>query len=638
LGTPRQQLPDFARDPNADPVSTDISLTPTTISDTSVPISTFGPENNLIPAQFNPVPSERLLNQQTLTSEAAQQLATWTPPESLAVTSDAGYQSYASNAQDVWNQALAAVNDLSLPEFQQLAPADQSLSKNALEQAMSSIANSQVYIDQLGQLQMDIGTSNPVTLDPSQAQNLMDMAVQQMRQIQTPEYQQVTPADYSQAQGMLEEAQRLALGANIPTIAPAPLPNFGYAQGQLGQAESLIGGVGLQQFGAVAPPNTTQAQNILNSALGAAQAAPGAITEYGNIPTTSRARADSLINQAQSLLGGISLGGQTLLGAPSTAQAEAWFQDAASRAQGAQLQDFEGVEPGTYEVSPGAEIARGLTIEQMHALQGLPTREALAMQMMGLIDENLGDQRDLGIRQTGQAAAALGRLGSGMTTTSLGDLELQIQRVREQEATRLSAETAAKQIDDELAKLDAFLAAGGQMTQEDLANAQMLMALRDEARRERDFFAQQDLANQQLQLQGANTLLGAGTAQYGTQLSAAQFNQAEQARRDAYNLNAANLDMSRAMNTANLGAMDFSIGQGVTAENFQNRALQMQQDAARANALLGSSGAQMAGVNPALNIAQMPYMAAMDERAFQANRDLQGQQLALPERIKAMPE
>src|SRR5690606_19227565 len=92
-----------------------------------------------------------------------------------------------------------------------------------------------------------------------------------------------------------------------------------------------------------------------------------------------------------------------------------------------------------------------------------------------------------GVRDIGRAAAALGRIGAGITTSQLGDLEDRIQTQIAREASRLAAETAGQELADRLARFQAALGAGGQLRGEDLAEARFGQSLRDELRGERAY-------------------------------------------------------------------------------------------------------------------------------------------------------
>lgn len=88
-------------------------------------------------------------------------------------------------------------------------------------------------------------------------------------------------------------------------------------------------------------------------------------------------------------------------------------------------------------------------------LGGGQTRFDAAKGVLQNLDENQGLARQQGIRQIGQAAAALGRTGAGMTTNDLTGLETSLNREREQNLRQLAADTTEGDINDRFRTLDA---------------------------------------------------------------------------------------------------------------------------------------------------------------------------------------
>lgn len=98
------------------------------------------------------------------------------------------------------------------------------------------------------------------------------------------------------------------------------------------------------------------------------------------------------------------------------------------------------------------------------ALAGLqgPDRAALAAQTMGLLEERTQPGFEMAQRQTGQRAAALGRLGSGMTTNDLTGVLQDRERLLDQSRRQLATESAGQTLADRLQISGAQSAIAGQ--------------------------------------------------------------------------------------------------------------------------------------------------------------------------------
>lgn len=154
--------------------------------------------------------------------------------------------------------------------------------------------------------------------------------------------------------------------------------------------------------------------------------------------------------------------------------------------------------------SADTQTARALALQALQGLADTPYRADLANQAFQLIMEQNADARRLGTQQIGRDAARLGRIGSGMVTTSLGDLESRIRQSEDQAARALALDAAGSTMADRQAALQALLGGAGAFDAWDRAD-------RGELRTERgrqDQLAQQAINNfiQQQMLQDA--LLG----------------------------------------------------------------------------------------------------------------------------------
>lgn len=124
------------------------------------------------------------------------------------------------------------------------------------------------------------------------------------------------------------------------------------------------------------------------------------------------------------------------------------------------------VSPGQ-GVDPFAESDRlkSLGTAEDSALSGLntgQTRYEAALDQLKNLDAQQGRERTSGVRQIGQAAAALGRTGAGMTTNDLTDLETRLNQQREESLRQLAADTTEGDINDRFRRLDAASGLRGQ--------------------------------------------------------------------------------------------------------------------------------------------------------------------------------
>lgn len=96
--------------------------------------------------------------------------------------------------------------------------------------------------------------------------------------------------------------------------------------------------------------------------------------------------------------------------------------------------------------------ARGQLDTQLGALQG-PDRQALAQQTFGALTSETDPAYVDALRKVNEAAAAGGRVGSGVTTSELGDVALGRQKYLGNLAKELSADAAGQSLNDRLAAL-----------------------------------------------------------------------------------------------------------------------------------------------------------------------------------------
>lgn len=107
--------------------------------------------------------------------------------------------------------------------------------------------------------------------------------------------------------------------------------------------------------------------------------------------------------------------------------------------------------------NPGdTSAARSQYASLLSGLNGsLPNRQDIAQKAYNDFSTNLGNTEQLGIQNIGREAAAAGRLGSGMVSTSLGDLQTQLANADAQARSQLAQNVAGETLNDRLAALGA---------------------------------------------------------------------------------------------------------------------------------------------------------------------------------------
>lgn len=108
------------------------------------------------------------------------------------------------------------------------------------------------------------------------------------------------------------------------------------------------------------------------------------------------------------------------------------------------------------------------------ALATGPDRVAMAKQALADFNTQLDEQRTEGIKGIGQSAAALGRVGSGMVTGKLADLERRVQSDRSIETNRLVNDLTERDASDRFNKVNAFAGLEERSTANDRATANEL--------------------------------------------------------------------------------------------------------------------------------------------------------------------
>lgn len=102
---------------------------------------------------------------------------------------------------------------------------------------------------------------------------------------------------------------------------------------------------------------------------------------------------------------------------------------------------------GAFSYDGSTNAARDMTLQRLSQMQ-TPDRQALALQMNKAMEDESAPAYEQAQRAIGQKAAALGRIGSGVTTNELGDAFLARERSLGNQRSMLAADAAGKALQD----------------------------------------------------------------------------------------------------------------------------------------------------------------------------------------------
>lgn len=177
------------------------------------------------------------------------------------------------------------------------------------------------------------------------------------------------------------------------------------------------------------------------------------------VTPTADPRTTSALTNATQAAGQVQLpGGYQPVGGSNTAPAMDAYGRARSNIQGTSAQ------------SPAAMQARTMALGDLANLSG-PNRGQIAQDVFSQIRESTEPQFQKDLQGVGRKAAAMGRLGAGMTTSELGDVVSNRERDLALAQRGLASDAASRTLDDRLGVFGARLGASGQFTNEDLGRA-----------------------------------------------------------------------------------------------------------------------------------------------------------------------
>lgn len=166
--------------------------------------------------------------------------------------------------------------------------------------------------------------------------------------------------------------------------------------------------------------------------------------------------------------------------------------------------EFQGVAaPSQFQTGADTSRARQLTSQGLESLVGAPSRQQLAADALQNFIQSTEPEYQRRQQEVGRRAAALGRLGSGMTADDVMRLGNSREQEIIQQSRELANQTAGQELSDRALRLDAARGVAGQFGGEDLDRAGFEQGLRGEARGERgDYlnYGQQQFANRRARL------------------------------------------------------------------------------------------------------------------------------------------
>jgi hypothetical protein len=163
---------------------------------------------------------------------------------------------------------------------------------------------------------------------------------------------------------------------------------------------------------------------------------------------------------------------------------------------GFQAAPWQGVAAGgAYTPAADTTGLRSSLSQALAALQTAPDRGQLAAGNFALLDQTAKEATARDLRDVGASAAKFGRIGSGLTTSNLGDLGERQALARSRAQSQMSLDAAGQTMGDRLNIAGAIGSGFNTLSGADLAGSNQNLALRGEARGERDARGAYDAAD-----------------------------------------------------------------------------------------------------------------------------------------------
>lgn len=230
-------------------------------------------------------------------------------------------------------------------------------------------------------------------------------------------------------------------GAGVPGMG-TPVPATGTST--FGAGNNLIS----SQFGPGASAATqhadTLAGNAANTYAGATQKPFQSISGPDTTGVQNSYSGANNLAQSMSALPYQAVAGTDQSGTRS------YMQGAGQYLNGGTLQSLTGAgQTGSFGYGGDTGAVRGQVQSQLNqALNSTPDRGALAKSNFDLLQESYAPKFEQELRGVGQRAAALGRVGAGLTTSDLGDVAQRKNEFFGQQARGLANDAAAQTLND----------------------------------------------------------------------------------------------------------------------------------------------------------------------------------------------
>jgi hypothetical protein len=265
---------------------------------------------------------------------------------------------------------------------------------------------------------------------------------------------------------------------SLPQKPKPPLPGLT----QYGPGNSLIG----TQINPTASDRTQQAGTMAQGAAStyANTQTPGfkGLTPVNTAGTTSALNAANTQNQSQSVSAYQPVAATNLAGAKSYMGQAAGAVNPSSQTTG-----LAGMgATGSFGYAGDTTGVRGQAVGQLSKMLGsAPDRATLASNALSRLRQDTDAAYQGDLRSVSQKAAAMGRRGSGLTTSDLGDVAQRRNEFLDRRAMELADNAAGLTLEDERAKLAAAQGLSSELAGQDTAGGSLNLGYLNAANNER---------------------------------------------------------------------------------------------------------------------------------------------------------